>query len=153
MIPWMEYLKQAVDSHASDIFFVAGGPVCLKQEGHLHRLDTPKLMPADTQQIAEEIYASAKRSMASFSQSGDDDFSFSIPTLARFRVNTYRQRGSIAVVIRLVSFDIPDWEAIGIVPLVMEIADLESGMVLVTGTAGSGKSTTQACIKIGRAHV
>ena len=61
-------------------------------------------------------------------------------------MNTYRQRGSVAVVIRLVSFDIPDWKTIAIPELVMDIADLESGMVLVTGTAGSGKSTTQACI-------
>ena len=146
MIQWMEYLKQAVESHASDIFFVAGGPICIKQEGHLHRLDTPKLLPGDTQQVAREIYTAANRSMETFDRTGDDDFSFSIPSLARFRVNTYRQRGSVAVVIRLVSFDIPDWKTIGIPELVMDIADLESGMVLVTGTAGSGKSTTQACI-------
>ena len=146
MSQWMEYLKQAVESHASDIFFVAGGPVCVKQEGHLCRLDTPRLLPEDTQRIAEDIYAAADRSMEQFQRTGDDDFSFSIPALARFRVNTYRQRSSVAVVIRLVSFDIPDWHTIGIPELVMNIADLESGMVLVTGTAGSGKSTTQACI-------
>ena len=154
MSQWMEYLQQAVDAHASDIFFVAGGPVSIKQEGHLRRLDTPKLLPQDTQKIAEDIYAAADRSMDQFLRTGDDDFSFSIPALARFRVNTYRQRSSVAVVIRLVSFDIPDWQAIGIPELVMNIADLESGMVLVTGTAGSGKSTTQACIidKINRTY-
>ena len=154
MSQWMEYLQQAVDAHASDIFFVAGGPVSIKQEGHLRRLDTPKLLPQDTQKIAEDIYAAADRSMEQFLRTGDDDFSFSIPALARFRVNTYRQRSSVAVVIRLVSFDIPDWKAIGIPELVMNIADLESGMVLVTGTAGSGKSTTQACIidKINRTY-
>ena len=114
MIQWMEYLKQAVESHASDIFFVAGGPICIKQEGHLHRLDTPKLLPGDTQQVAREIYTAANRSMETFDRTGDDDFSFSIPSLARFRVNTYRQRGSMAAVIRLVSFDIPDWQALQI---------------------------------------
>lgn len=81
-----------------------------------------------------------------FRQRNDDDFSFSVPGLARFRVNTYRQRGSAAAVIRIVSFDIPDWQTLRIPPQVMELASLTSGMVLVTGTAGSGKTTTQACI-------
>ena len=146
MIQWMDYLKEAVQAQASDVFFVAGGPVCRKQDGRLLRMESPRLLPPDTLQIAEEIYAAAGRSMAHFTAGGDDDFSFSIASLARFRVNAYRQRGSVAVVIRLVSFDIPDWRAIGIPEAVMDISKLESGMVLVTGTAGSGKSTTQACI-------
>lgn len=146
MINWMEYLHQAVERQASDVFFVAGGPVCEKLDGRIHRVGEERLLPPDTQQIVEEIYAAAKRPMDQYLSRGDDDFSFAIPALARFRVNTYRQRGSMAAVIRLVSFDIPDWQAIGIPPQVMELAELDSGMVLVTGTAGSGKSTTQACI-------
>ena len=146
MINWMAYLQKAVEQQASDVFFVAGKCPCLKQEGHIHTLGDTRLMPADTQQIVSEIYQTANRSMEAFLQQGDDDFSFSLPALARFRVNTYRQRGSMAAVIRVVSFDIPDWRAIGIPPQVMELANLESGLVLVTGTAGSGKSTTQACI-------
>ena len=66
--------------------------------------------------------------------------------LARFRVNTYRQRGSLAAVVRVVAFDIPDWEKLSILPQVMDLAEETHGMILVTGTAGSGKSTTQACI-------
>lgn len=146
MIQWMDYLKQAVESRASDLFFVAGGPVCLKQEGRLRRTDSPSLLPPDTLAVAEGIYAAANRSMDHFLAAGDDDFSFSVASLARFRVNAYRQRGSVAVVIRVVSFQIPNWQEIGIPTSVMDIADLESGLVLVTGTAGSGKSTTQACI-------
>ena len=146
MINWMEYLHRAVEHQASDVFFVAGGPVCEKLDGHIRPLDEIRLLPPDTQQAVEEIYETAHRSMDIFRQTGDDDFSFSVPGLARFRVNTYRQRGSMAAVIRLVSFDIPDWQAIGIPPQVMDLAELTSGMVLVTGTAGSGKSTTQACI-------
>jgi len=92
------------------------------------------------------VYAAAKRPMDQFLLRGDDDFSFSIPGLARFRVNTYRQRGSMAAVIRVVSFDIPDWQKLSIPQQVMDLADITSGMVLFTGTAGSGKSTTQACI-------
>ena len=146
MAELMENLKRAVADQASDLFFVAGGPVCEKLDGRLHRLDSPRLLPPDTQQIVEDIYKVSNRTMDSYLQRGDDDFSFSIPNLARFRVNTYRQRNSMAAVIRIVSFDIPDWQVIGIPEQVMQLAQLESGLVLVTGTAGSGKSTTQACI-------
>ena len=81
-----------------------------------------------------------------FLERGDDDFSFSVPGLARFRVNVYRQRGSMAAVIRVVAFDIPNWMDLSIPEEVMKLSELSHGMVLVTGTAGSGKSTTQACI-------
>ena len=146
MIDWMSCLKDAVAKGASDVFFIAGGFVCEKLDGKLCQLQGDKLLPADTQKVVEEVYGAAKREMDHFLQTGDDDFSFSVPGLARFRVNTYRQRGSMAAVIRVVSFDIPHWQTIGIPEAVMELADMEAGMILVTGTAGSGKSTTQACI-------
>ncbi len=84
--------------------------------------------------------------MDDYLRRGDDDFSFSSPGLARFRVNAYRQRGSLAAVVRVVAFDIPDWQGLHIPAQVMDLADKTDGMILVTGTAGSGKSTTQACI-------
>lgn len=146
MIDWMETLKQAIADQASDVFFVAGKAVCKKVEGKIQPLSEQRLMPADTEQIIGEIYHTAGRSMEQYLRQGDDDFSFSIPALARFRVNTYRQRDSMAAVIRVVSFDIPDWQTIGIPEAVMALAEIQSGMVLVTGTAGSGKTTTQACI-------
>ena len=146
MAAWMEYLQTAVAHQASDVFLVAGKPACEKLEGHIHPLSQQRLLPGDTEEILCEIYRTAGRSMDMIQKKGDDDFSFAVPGLARFRVNTYRQRGSMAAVIRLVSFDVPDWQAIGIPPQVMDLADLTSGMVLVTGTAGSGKTTTQACI-------
>ena len=146
MIDWMDILKQAVENQASDVFFVAGKSVCQKVDGHIRPMTEQRLMPADTEQVIAELYRAAGRSMDQYLQRGDDDYSFSLPALARFRVNTYRQRGSMAAVIRVVSFDIPDWKAIRIPELVMKLADVQSGMVLVTGTAGSGKTTTQACI-------
>lgn len=103
-------------------------------------------MPPDTKSMISELYALAGRSMDAFLDRGDDDFSFAVGGLARFRVNAYRQRGSLAAVVRIVSFDIPNWQAIHIPQQVMDLADTTHGMVLVTGTAGSGKSTTQACI-------
>ena len=146
MIDWMEYLRQAVERQASDVFFMAGGPVSAKIEGHIRHMSEGKLSPADAEEIVSGIYRLADRDMEGFVKTGDDDFSFSVQGLARFRVNTYRQRGSMAAVIRVVSFDIPDWQKIGIPSQVMDLSEIRSGLVLFTGTAGSGKSTTQACL-------
>ena len=140
------YLKRAVEDQASDLFFVAGGAASEKLDGRLVPLQDGKLLPPDTERLLAEIYGMAKRSMEPYLRAGDDDFSFAVPGLARFRVNAYRQRGSLAAVIRIVSFDIPDWKMLHIPPQVMDLAEVRSGLVLVTGTAGSGKSTTQACI-------
>ena len=146
MTNWMEYLRIATEHQASDVFFVAGKAACEKLEGQIRPMSEERLLPAHTEQIIREIYEAAGRNMDRFLAAGDDDFSFAVAGLARFRVNTYRQRGSMAAVIRLVSFDIPDWQKLHIPQQVMDVADLASGMVLVTGTAGSGKTTTQACI-------
>lgn len=142
----MELLKRVVEDEASDLFLVAGGPACEKIDGHFCRLNEERLMPGDTEHLIRAVYETAKRPMEHYLAAGDDDFSFSVPGLARFRVNAYRQRGSMAAVIRVVSFDIPDWRDLRIPEQVMELADLTHGMILVTGTAGSGKSTTQACM-------
>ena len=139
-------LKWAVEEGASDLFLVAGTPVSMKRDGKLVSLNNERLMPADLDSLLEEIYRLARRSPETFRACGDDDFSFAVAGLARFRVNTYFQRGSAATVIRVVHFDIPDWREAGIPESVIRLADLKSGMVLVTGTAGSGKSTTEACI-------
>ena len=146
MKEWMEILKTAVAHQASDVFFVAGKAPCEKLDNHIRPLSEERLMPEDTKAILEGLYQTAQRDMTAFLNRGDDDFSFAVPGLARFRVNAYCQRGSMACVIRVVSFDIPDWQTLGIPEQVMALAELTSGMVLVTGTAGSGKTTTQACI-------
>ena len=105
------------------------------------------MMPADTESFLRQIYHMANdRNFDSFLETGDDDFSFSIPGLSRFRVNTYRQRGSLAAVIRVIAFELPDPDVLNIPEDVMSAADFTKGMVLVTGPAGSGKSTTMACI-------
>lgn len=142
----VEYLNKAVEDNAADMFIVAGGPVCVKREKRICPIGNERLLPPDTESLIREIYTLAIRPIENFLECGDDDFSFSIPGLARFRVNAYRQRGSLAAVVRVVAFGIPDWEKLNIPKQVMELSELSSGMVLVTGTAGSGKSTTQACI-------
>jgi len=142
----MEHLTQAAKDGASDVFFVPGGPVSYKLDGQLIPLEGNRVSPQRSKAYIEQIYELAQRDITQFLETGDDDFSFSVPGLARFRVNVYRQRGSWAAVIRVVMFSIPDWESIGIPREVMELADCTSGMVLVTGTAGCGKSTTLACL-------
>ena len=145
MAELMDYLKQAVGDHASDLFIVAGSPVSEKVEGDIRPI-SDRVLPPETEVLISGIYQLAERPMEHYRQTGDDDFSFAIRGLARFRVNAYRQRGSLAAVVRVVSFEIPDWKTLGIPAAVMDVADLSHGMVLVTGTAGSGKSTTLACI-------
>ena len=154
MAELIDYLKQSVETGASDLFIVAGGCVSCKVEGRIRAVDAQKAHPADTERLVRAIYTAAGRSMERFLATGDDDFSFAQPGLARFRVSAYRQRGSMAAVVRTVTFEIPDWKRLGLPEQVMNLADVAHGMVLVTGTAGSGKSTTQACIidRINRTH-
>ena len=152
------YLQQAVADGASDLFIISGSPGCEKLEKRLRMIGTDTLYPQHTKALIHEIYEIAHRPMEHLEEDGDDDFSCAVPGLARFRVNTYKQRGSLAAVVRIVAFDLPDWRSLNIPEGVMDLAELNHGMVLVTGTAGSGKSTTQACIidrinKTREAHV
>lgn len=142
----LDYLERAVEDRASDLFIVAGGPVSDKLEGHLRAIGDQRVFPQETERLITGIYELAHRPMDRYLERGDDDFSFAQPGLARFRVNAYRQRGSMAAVVRVVAFEIPDCKALGIPDQVMGLADVIHGMVLVSGTAGSGKSTTQACV-------
>ena len=142
----LDYLKRAVEEQASDLFIVAGGPVCMKLDKRMVPISEGRVLPDETERLIMDLYVQAKREPARYLSRGDDDFSFSVGGLARFRVNTYRQRGSLAAVVRVVAFDIPSWEELSIPKQVIDLAEETHGMVLVTGTAGSGKSTTQACI-------
>lgn len=141
-----DFLDRAVRDGASDLFVVAGGPVSEKLDGHLRPLTEGRMLPDATESLIREAYRLADREMERFLRTGDDDFSFALAGLARFRVNTYRQRGSMAAVIRVVSFAIPDFRALGIPESIMALAEETHGLVIVSGTAGSGKSTTQACL-------
>ena len=142
-----EVLQKAVEKRASDIFVVAGGYLSYKVDGEICSMDdSEKLTPANTEQFIDEIYQYARRSKERFLKDGDDDFSFAMENLARFRVNTYFQRGSQATVIRVVAFRIPDYKEMGIPEQIIELSKLQHGLIIISGTAGSGKSTTQACI-------
>ncbi|QIB68504.1 PilT/PilU family type 4a pilus ATPase [Aminipila butyrica] len=143
----LKVLNIAVEQNASDIFLIPGVGFTLKINGKISPYEEKKLLPEELASIIEEIYELAgNRSMDKINQLGDDDFSFSVKGLSRFRTSVFKQRGSLAAVIRVVNFDLPDFRELHIPETVIDIANMKKGLVLVTGSAGSGKSTTLACI-------
>lgn len=141
-----ELLQKAVDQKASDIFIVTGLPASMRVNHALLRVDDQRLMPQDTEKLIREIYDLAERTMNQLWETGDDDFSFPIPGVSRFRASAYKQRGSLSIVIRLIATSLPDPGTIGIPESIISLGRFSKGLVLVTGPAGSGKSTTLACI-------
>lgn len=142
-----DFLIHAVEQNASDIFIIPGLPLSYKIDGEIRSATDDRLSPAQTEEMIRAIYElSSHRSMDHLNQHGDDDLSCSIVGKARFRASILKQRGSLAAVIRVVRFEIPSAQEMHIPQEVMRIAELKKGLVLVTGSAGSGKSTTLACI-------
>lgn len=146
MMELQSLMQQAVEAGASDIFIMAGMPLAYKINGKLTRLNEEKIMPPQSETLVQQIYALGGRDMERVLLTGDDDFSVTVPDLSRFRVSIYRQRGSLAAVIRVIPFGIPDYHTLHIPDSIMEVADKTKGLVLVTGPAGGGKSTTLACM-------
>ena len=141
-----EMLKIAAQRQASDIFIVAGLPLALKINNQIQRQGEQRLQPDDTQELILQLYALSERDPGPMMVAGDDDFSFSLIGVSRYRVSVYRQRGSLAAVVRVIAFQLPDPCQLGIPDLVLQLGNRPKGLVLVTGPAGSGKSTTLACI-------
>ncbi len=142
-----DLLRQAVAQSASDIFMIPGMPISFKVQGSIEPVDENRIFPEQMDEMIREIYALAGgRDTRRVTESGDDDFSFSIKGLSRFRASVMKQRGSLASVIRVVKFELPSPEELHIPEKVIELSSLTRGLVLVTGPAGSGKSTTLACL-------
>lgn len=141
-------LKQMVDTKASDIFIIAGLPLTYEVGGRQIRLETEPLTPQDTEEFVRAIYYESGRRVEYFTETKnhDDDFSFALPGVGRFRVNVFRQRGSFSAVIRVIPFGLPDPADFNIPDAVLKLSEFQKGLVLVTGPAGAGKSTTLACI-------
>lgn len=144
-----ELLKAAVAEGASDIHLAVGTPPAFRISGKLTRWAPegnphPTLSQEDTLKAATALMSSEQ--FQAWQQKGELDFSYAIPGVGRFRVNTYRQRGCISIALRPVPFNIPPLESLGIPQIVPSLADRANGLVLVTGPTGSGKSTTLAAL-------
>lgn len=140
-------LREATQAGASDMFFIAGFPPAYRKDSQVTRVMEEALSVAGVETLVREIYSyTSGRPMDTLLDAGDDDFSFSVPGVGRFRANTFRQRGSLAAVIRVVMFDLPDPATLDIPSVIMNLGDFTKGLVLITGPAGSGKSTTLACL-------
>jgi twitching motility protein PilT len=122
--------------YATDLFIVSGLPLTFKKGGKQIRGTEKTLMPEDTIKYIKEIYAISDKSFDSFDKDKkDDDFSFSIPDVGRFRANVFMQRGSLATVVRIIQFGLPMAEDINIPEEVLAFADEKNGLVLLTGPA------------------
>ncbi|MBQ3302286.1 MAG: PilT/PilU family type 4a pilus ATPase [Eggerthellaceae bacterium] len=141
-------LKEMIDANASDVFIVAGLPLTFSANGAMKQQGDTMLKPDDTREAIEAIYELANRDFRPMLENTnhDEDFSFAIGGIGRFRANVFRQRGSFSAVIRVIPFGLPDPDKFGIPESVLRLSRLQKGLVLVAGPAGSGKTTTLACI-------
>ncbi len=140
-------LKAMVERSASDIFIVCGAPLSYKAYGQISRMDDKPLSMQETDDIVRRIFSMANIELIDGRlPEREMDFSFSVSGLGRFRANIYKQRGSYAAVLRFVPFELPKAEALGIPEQVMEFSKCRGGIVLITGAASNGKSTTMSCM-------
>ncbi len=141
-------LADFVEMHASDIFIVTGQPLSYKRKGKIciHDNDTERVNPARAERLIRQIYQMASRDITRLVETGDDDFSLTVFNLSRFRVSAYKQRNTYSAVIRVIKFGLPNNKEIGVPDNIIELVNKKNGIILVTGPAGSGKSTTLACM-------
>lgn len=140
-----ELLTEAHKRGASDLHITVGIPPAIRVDGRLmHMEGYSKLLPPDTKKLVDSLLN--PKQQESFEERGELDFSYSIPTIGRFRCNVFRQRGSSAAVIRLISSAIRNLEELHMPKILEELAVKPRGLVLVTGPTGSGKSTTLAAM-------
>lgn len=144
MVTIEELLQIGKEQGASDVHITVGIPPKMRINGSLINMDFPRLLPADTDAIIRDIMD--QRQITLLEEKGEVDFSFSIPSLGRYRVNVFHQRGSLAAAIRLVGTQIPKPEDLGLPKSVVDLYKKKRGLVLVTGPTGSGKSTTLASL-------
>jgi twitching motility protein PilT len=138
-------LRILVERGGSDLHVKVGVPPTVRLHGELAHLEGYQPLEAeDTEKAFHDI--AEVRSQTEFEEAGEADFSYSIPGVSRFRVNTFKQRGSVSIVCRAIPFEIRSVDELGLPPVVTKLAEEQRGIVLVTGTTGSGKSTTLAAM-------
>jgi twitching motility protein PilT len=138
-------LRTLVERGGSDLHVKVAAPPTIRLHGELTPLEGYEpLAGEDTEKAFHDI--AEVRSLTEFEQEGEADFSYAIPGLSRFRVNTFKQRGSTSIVCRAIPFEIRSVEELGLPEVVTNLAEEQRGIILVTGTTGSGKSTTLAAM-------
>ncbi|MDD5691739.1 MAG: type IV pilus twitching motility protein PilT [Candidatus Omnitrophica bacterium] len=137
-------LRTLVIKKSSDLHFQAGSPPIFRVNGELSFSDLSPLSSKDIEKYLFSIMT--KEQKEEFDKSHHFDFSYSVPGIARFRVNVYQQRGCAGAVMRCIPFEIPTMDELGLPPVVKELATKPNGLILVTGPTGSGKSSTLAAI-------
>ena len=138
------HLRALVESGGSDLHVKAGSPPRIRVDGTLQRLDEPDLGPNDVTEMAAAIMPA--KATARFTDGYDADFAYAVPGLGRFRVNAFRQRGSVTMIFRHVRSATSSFEQLGLPEVVGRLALEHRGLVLVTGPTGSGKTTTLAAM-------
>ncbi|MEW6606316.1 MAG: type IV pilus twitching motility protein PilT [bacterium] len=144
MLKMPELLKMLVERHASDLYLKVARPPLIRIAGILTPTDLPKLGPEDVMNLVYSMMN--QEQIKKFVENLDIDFSYSLPGVARFRVNVFKQRGVIGCIIRAVPYDIPTVEQLGLPPVIKNLVAKPQGLILVTGPTGSGKSTTLAAM-------
>ena len=138
-------LSRAMELGASDLHLKAGRAPGLRVHGHLAPADgMAELVPEDTERLAEQMMTSAQRTR--LEEHSEVDLAYEVEGLGRFRVNVFRQRGQVGMVLRVIPANVPGFDDLGLPPVLDRISEERRGLVLVTGTTGSGKSTTLAAI-------
>jgi twitching motility protein PilT len=147
MLDLREALALVVRNEGSDLHLKVGSRPLVRVHGHLGPVEQyDPLQSQDTERLVGEMLADQPRKLQEFEADNEVDFSYAIEGLARFRVNAFRQRGSISIVARVIPFSVRTVAQLGLPPVISELADEERGLILLTGTTGSGKSTTLAAI-------
>ncbi len=143
-----EALAYVVQQEGSDLHVKVPARPMARFRGQLEPLPqyTDPLVPTDTERVLRQMLAEHSDKMAAFDSHNEIDFSYTVDGLARFRVNAFRQRGSVSIVARVIPFTVKTIDELGLPVAIESIADEERGLILLTGTTGSGKSTTLAAI-------
>jgi twitching motility protein PilT len=135
-----ELLRKLVALQGSDLHLKVGSPPAYRVDGAIHLAELPKLSPDDTKAFAEEVMTD--RAAQAFEENNEADFAYGRASLGRFRVSVFRQRGSVSLTLRAVNQSTQSFDDLGLSPSIPQLAKNEHGLVVVTGRAGNGKSTT-----------
>lgn len=139
-----DLLRKAVSCQASDIHITVGLPPVMRINGQLRPTEQAQLQPEDTDRLLSAVASTDQYQL--FVQQGEIDFAYAIPGLSRFRINAFRQQGTTAMAIRVIAEKVPSLEEMRFPEVVNLLARKRRGLVLVTGPAGSGKTTTLAAM-------